>query len=69
MEGFVPQRLEGHCGEGIVGELGLLQAQNVGFEGLEPPFGAERRALSELTFQVAIRTSGTLQHAAVCWFS
>jgi hypothetical protein len=25
--------------------------------------------LSELTFQVTIRTSGTLQHAAVCWFS
>ena len=42
--------------EGVVGELGLLQADDVGPPLVEPRQQARHRCLTELTFQVAIRT-------------
>lgn len=38
VKGFVAHRLEGHGRKRIVGELGLLKAQDVGFESFKPSF-------------------------------
>ena len=56
---LVPERRERHGREGGVGQLGLLHAQHVG-SGVVDPFldPRARRALSEFTFQVAMRMSG-----------
>jgi hypothetical protein len=49
---LLPQQVD----EGLVGELGLLEADDVGTTLVQPGGSRGTRCLTELTFQVAIRT-------------